>query len=77
MNSNNSILIKVKKSTATTKDDEEDENYDVCCVACGDFVCKFNDEWDLKDKKGECVCEDCWKSFFDDEEEEEEEVRLE
>jgi len=55
----------VKIANLITQATDDDDEEDVCCVACGDFVCKFNDEWNLKDEKDECVCEECWTQFYE------------
>ena len=33
----------------------------VCCVGCDEEVCNFGEEPPHKDKRGEAVCEDCYK----------------
>ena len=42
-------------------DDEDEDDYDVCCVGCGERVCDFTEEPPHKDRKGEAVCDDCWQ----------------
>tara|TARA_R110002020_G_scaffold370266_1_gene581967 strand:+ start:191 stop:631 length:441 start_codon:yes stop_codon:yes gene_type:complete len=32
---------------------------DVCCVGCGEFICKFNEEPNHKNDRDEAVCELC------------------
>tara|TARA_R110000772_G_scaffold114329_2_gene218713 strand:- start:113 stop:862 length:750 start_codon:yes stop_codon:yes gene_type:complete len=39
-------------------DDEEED--DVCCVGCGEFVCKYEDEPDHKDERDEAICDECY-----------------
>ena len=48
------------------EDEEEDE--DVCCVACAERVCGFSEEPPHKDRKGEAICDECWSSFCEEEE---------
>ena len=38
---------------------EEEEEEDVCCVGCGEYVCKFNEEPNHKDDRDEAVCDEC------------------
>ena len=37
----------------------EEEEEDVCCVGCGEYVCKFNEEPNHKDDRDEAVCDEC------------------
>ncbi len=37
----------------------EEEEDDVVCVGCNEFVCKFNEEPKYKDDRDEAVCENC------------------
>lgn len=41
---------------------EEEDNYDVVCACCGDYLCQFNDEWQYMNGD-ECVCEECYNNF--------------
>ena len=43
------------------KKEEEEEEDDVCCVGCGEFVCKYEDEPDHKDERDEAICDDCYE----------------
>ena len=48
----------VQPCALPTPDGERSE--DVCCVRCGEFVCKYEDEPKHKDKRDEAVCDQCW-----------------
>tara|TARA_Y100001972_G_C7588987_1_gene295285 strand:+ start:130 stop:924 length:795 start_codon:yes stop_codon:yes gene_type:complete len=49
---------------------DKDKEDPVCCVACGEEVCKFEEEPPHKDRKGEAVCEDCFAEHFREKQEE-------
>ncbi len=63
------------KDTIESFEEIDEEEEDVCCLACSERVCGFHEDPPHTDRKGEAICEGCFECFCEDQEEEEEERR--
>ena len=43
---------------------ECEEDTDVCCVLCQEFVCKFNEDPKHKDTRDEAICDECFCDYY-------------
>lgn len=43
---------------------QQQEDTDVCCVLCQEFVCKFNEDPKHKDTRDEAICDECFCDYY-------------